>query len=77
MAPGSENMTDAERRFSEDAAEMAASIGSMRAPSPSPLKGWKARLGLGGVARRTLGFGLLMVTVFLWTLSNFLASVCF
>jgi solute carrier family 35 protein F5 len=66
----------AERRFSEDAADLAASIGSVRTRSLSPPpKGWKARFGLGGVARRTLGFGLLMVTVFLWTLSNFLASV--
>lgn len=65
-----------ERRFSEDAADLAASIGSVRTRSLSPLpKGWKSRLGLGGVARRTLGFGLLMVTVCLWTLSNFLASV--
>lgn len=36
-----------------------------------------ARLGLGGVARRTLGIALLLVTVFLWTLSNFLASYIF
>lgn len=80
MATGSdrrESMYDAERRFSEDAADLAASIGSVRTRSLSPSpKGWKARLGLGGLARRTLGFGLLMVTVFLWTLSNFLASVC-
>jgi len=33
------------------------------------------RLGLGGVARRTLGIGLLLVVVLLWTISNFLASV--
>lgn len=79
MASGSdrrESVAEAERRFSEDAADLAASMGSVRTRSLSPLpKGWKARLGLGGVARRTLGFGLLMVTVFLWTLSNFLASV--
>lgn len=30
---------------------------------------------LGGVARRTLGIILLLATVFLWTVSNFLASV--
>lgn len=36
-----------------------------------------ARLGLRGVARRTLGIGLLLLTVFLWTLSNFLASYIF
>lgn len=37
--------------------------------------GFRATLGLGGVARRTLGILLLLVTVFLWTASNFLASV--
>lgn len=30
---------------------------------------------IGGVARRTLGIILLLTTVFLWTVSNFLASV--
>ena len=35
----------------------------------------REKLGLGGVARRTLGIALLLVVVFLWTLSNFLASV--
>lgn len=34
------------------------------------------RLGLGRFARRTLGIACLTVTVFLWTLANFLASVC-
>ncbi|MBE3050436.1 hypothetical protein IMZ48_49670 [Candidatus Bathyarchaeota archaeon] len=33
------------------------------------------RLGLGRYARRTLGICCLTVTVFLWTLANFLASV--
>ncbi|KAK3984802.1 hypothetical protein QBC44DRAFT_8664 [Cladorrhinum sp. PSN332] len=37
----------------------------------------KARLGLGGVARRTLGIILLLAVVFLWTISNFLASYIF
>jgi solute carrier family 35 protein F5 len=37
--------------------------------------GFKAGLGLENVARRTLGIALLLVTVFLWTASNFLASV--
>ena len=32
--------------------------------------------GLNGVARRSLGIGLLLIVVFLWTASNFLASVC-
>lgn len=37
---------------------------------------FRAGVGLGHVARRTLGIFLLLVTVFLWTASNFLASVC-
>ncbi|KAK3327915.1 hypothetical protein B0T19DRAFT_423130 [Cercophora scortea] len=37
----------------------------------------RARFGLLGVARRTLGISLLLLTVFLWTLSNFLASALF
>ncbi|RGP79929.1 integral membrane [Fusarium longipes] len=44
--------------------------------SKSPI-GLRARLGLSGVARRTLGFGLLLLTVFLWTLYNFIASYIF
>lgn len=36
---------------------------------------FKAGLGLQNMARRTLGIFLLGVTVFLWTASNFLASV--
>ncbi|KAK4163543.1 hypothetical protein QBC43DRAFT_289710 [Cladorrhinum sp. PSN259] len=37
----------------------------------------KAKLGLGGVARRTLGIILLLAVVLLWTMSNFLASYIF
>ncbi|KAL2266372.1 hypothetical protein VTJ83DRAFT_5724 [Remersonia thermophila] len=37
----------------------------------------REQLGLGGVARRTLGIVLLLIVVFLWTLSNFLASEIF
>lgn len=37
--------------------------------------GFRAGVGLENVARRTLGIILLLVTVFLWTASNFLASV--
>ena len=66
-----------ERRFSDDAADPAASIGYISAPSASPLReGLLSGHGLRGVARRTLGICLLLVTVCLWTLSNFLASVC-
>lgn len=61
----------------DEAVEMTASTGSMPAQATMPTKpmGLLAGLGLGGVARRTLGICLLLVTVLLWTLSNFLASV--
>ncbi len=57
--------------------DVAASTGSaVRPPSLAPVSsGWKARLGLGGIARRTLGIAFLLTTVFTWTLSNFLNSV--
>jgi hypothetical protein len=42
---------------------------------PQISKRFAAGLGLPGMARRTLGILLLLVTVFLWTGSNFLASV--
>lgn len=38
-------------------------------------RGFKAKIGLENVGRRALGIFLLLVTVFLWTASNFLASV--
>jgi hypothetical protein len=38
-------------------------------------RGFRAGVGLGNVARRTLGIILLLLTVVLWTGSNFLASV--
>jgi hypothetical protein len=37
--------------------------------------GFKKGLGLENVARRSLGLFMLTITVFLWTSSNFLASV--
>ncbi|PHH91112.1 hypothetical protein CDD83_1635 [Cordyceps sp. RAO-2017] len=43
----------------------------------SEKEGFRSKMGLAGVARRTLGIGLLLVTVFLWTTSNFLASFIF
>lgn len=51
------------------------STSSSRAISLKP-RGFRAGVGLENVARRTLGIFLLSVTVFLWTASNFLASVC-
>ncbi|KAL6910731.1 hypothetical protein GGI43DRAFT_21754 [Trichoderma evansii] len=50
---------------------------SIRSQMASPAVGFRERLGLGGVARRTLGICFLLTTVFLWTLSNFLASFIF
>ncbi|RFU34911.1 hypothetical protein B7463_g1418, partial [Scytalidium lignicola] len=40
-------------------------------------RGFRAGVGLGNVARRTLGIFLLLVTVMLWTGSNFLSSFIF
>ncbi|KZZ98355.1 vacuolar membrane protein [Moelleriella libera RCEF 2490] len=63
----------------EEALEMTASTGSIRALPSRTLKTstfW-TKLGLGGVTRRTLGICLLLITVLLWTLSNFLASFIF
>ncbi len=48
----------------------AASVRSVLKP-----RGFRAGVGLGNIARRTLGIFLLLVTVVLWTSSNFLASV--
>ncbi|KAK4127843.1 hypothetical protein N657DRAFT_565033 [Parathielavia appendiculata] len=45
--------------------------------STTTTAGIRDKLGLGGVARRTLGIALLLVVVFLWTVSNFMASYIF
>ncbi|KAG5929872.1 hypothetical protein E4U53_002351 [Claviceps sorghi] len=62
-----------------EAVEMTEATASMLAQTPVPVKrvGLLASFGLGGVARRTLGICLLLITVFLWTVSNFLASFIF
>lgn len=72
------------RRSLSTSAYLSSSIGSLRSNATagpqqqkSGIHAITARLGLGGVARRTLGITLLLVTVFLWTLSNFLASYIF
>ncbi|ERS95795.1 hypothetical protein HMPREF1624_07871 [Sporothrix schenckii ATCC 58251] len=52
-------------------------LGGSPAATPVASAGFRARIGLAGVARRTLGISMLMVTVFLWTASNFLASFIF
>jgi solute carrier family 35, member F5 len=49
--------------------------GTSQSQSTSPSSSLRARFGLLGVARRTLGITLLLITVLLWTVSNFLASV--
>lgn len=86
MAPttGSSQDDDApafHRSFSDDAADLAASmppstlVRSLTPPPQQPPKTMWSRLGLNGLARRTVGMALLLLTVFLWTLSNFMASV--
>lgn len=67
---------------SESIGDLSGSVLSLRAGASAAGKGkkatgWRARLGLAGVARRTLGIVLLLVTVFMWTASNFLASVSY
>ncbi|KAF1735232.1 putative vacuolar membrane protein [Beauveria bassiana] len=73
-------------RFSGEALELEEPVAAgnvARAPAAAALphavssKSLLAKIGLGGYARRTLGICLLIVVVFLWTLSNFLASFIF
>ncbi|GKT49267.1 uncharacterized protein ColSpa_09448 [Colletotrichum spaethianum] len=65
------------RRSFSSTDRLSASVASTnRSRSTARSSGWQAKMGLGGVARRTLGISLLLVTVLLWTVSNFLASVC-
>ncbi|RDW88507.1 vacuolar membrane protein [Coleophoma cylindrospora] len=56
----------------QDEERSASPVRSSKSPS-----GFRAGVGLENVARRTLGIILLLVTVFLWTASNFLASYIF
>lgn len=71
------------RRRSLSSGPLSSSITSLRASGTGGTRGAAAgggllaSLGLGGFARRTLGITLLLVTVFLWTTSNFLASYIF
>lgn len=79
--------TSSRRRSHSGVGMLSAAAPGRRSPSPYALatasdsgrtigsSGVRAKLGLGGVARRTLGIALLLIVVFLWTLSNFLASV--
>ncbi|KXH28109.1 hypothetical protein CSIM01_09042 [Colletotrichum simmondsii] len=66
------------RRSFSSTDRLSASVASTnRSRSTVRSSGWQAKMGLGGVARRTLGISLLLVTVLLWTISNFLASYIF
>lgn len=70
------------RRRSLSSGPLSSSMASLRASGAKGSRGaggggLLASLGLGGFARRTLGITLLLVTVFLWTASNFLASYIF
>ncbi|KAL6878951.1 hypothetical protein J3F83DRAFT_711715 [Trichoderma novae-zelandiae] len=62
------------RRASLGAASLATTASGH---GPAPTVGFREGLGLAGIARRTLGISFLLLTVFLWTLSNFLASFIF
>ncbi|KFA62187.1 hypothetical protein S40285_01662 [Stachybotrys chlorohalonatus IBT 40285] len=53
------------------------SSSSSSSSHPPPNGDLRTMLGSSGLARRTLGICLLLLTVFLWTLSNFLASDIF
>uniref|UniRef100_A0A0D2XV53 DUF3955 domain-containing protein n=1 Tax=Fusarium oxysporum (strain Fo5176) TaxID=660025 RepID=A0A0D2XV53_FUSOF len=82
MAPAMSTLSDEgslsrERQHVQDENDVAVpSSPLLESRSRSPA-GLRAKLGLGGVARRTLGFALLLLTVFLWTLYNFIASYMF
>ncbi|KAH7152133.1 hypothetical protein B0J13DRAFT_547692 [Dactylonectria estremocensis] len=68
-----------ERHHPDEATDLAASTSAllpMRSGSAAK-DGFRASLGLAGVGRRTLGIACLMVTVFFWTLYNFMASYIF
>jgi solute carrier family 35 protein F5 len=79
-SPGLDYLAVGSRRSThpEHGIDMGASVtASLRSLGTAGSKGssLRSKLGLMGVARRTLGIVLLLVTVLLWTISNFLASV--
>ncbi|CAF3485388.1 unnamed protein product [Fusarium graminearum] len=82
MAPAMPAFSDEEshtreRQYGHDTDDVAVpSSPLLESRSRSPV-GLRARLGLSGVARRTVGFALLLLTVFLWTMYNFIASYIF
>ncbi|KAI9733200.1 MAG: hypothetical protein M1818_007318 [Claussenomyces sp. TS43310] len=64
-------------RFPDDSRFEAHRRSASSTRPPKGNQGFRASIGLGGMARRTLGILLLLATVFLWTASNFLASYIF
>ncbi|RDL39736.1 Multidrug resistance efflux transporter EmrE [Venustampulla echinocandica] len=66
-----------ELRFSAEQPSVQRRRVSMASLEPVKSNGFRAGMGLQNMARRTLGIILLLLTVFLWTASNFLASYIF
>ncbi|MCJ1393185.1 hypothetical protein MMC18_006057 [Xylographa bjoerkii] len=67
-------LSDEDIPLSDETRISGTSVRSERSPSRSVSV---PRKSLGGLARRTLGIALLLITVLLWTISNFLASTIF
>ncbi|KKA27030.1 hypothetical protein TD95_004345 [Thielaviopsis punctulata] len=76
-ASSSVDLADSGRTPRFDSDRQSRSRDSSVLSGKSELSALAESVGLGGMARRTLGISLLMVTVFLWTLSNFMASSIF
>ena len=75
--PQSQHSHRASVQFLSGMDPLSPSTSSRGSSTRNSKSGLRARLGLGGVARRTLGITLLLFTVCLWTVSNFLASYIF
>ncbi|KAI1487580.1 hypothetical protein F5X96DRAFT_649266 [Biscogniauxia mediterranea] len=78
--PAARNQLETEhprRRLSEPPAPSGNYAPSFMSGRSTVTAGSRRSFGAWNVARRTLGISLLMVTVFLWTTSNFLASYIF
>ncbi|CAK7267115.1 hypothetical protein SEPCBS119000_002376 [Sporothrix epigloea] len=68
-------MTSDSYRTDNDAGLVRDNSPLLGTPTTVPMTtGFRASIGLAGVGRRSLGIFMLMVTVFLWTASNFFAS---
>ncbi|KAK0638678.1 hypothetical protein B0T16DRAFT_462437 [Cercophora newfieldiana] len=66
-----------ERRRSRSGSVPLVARGLSRSSTNTTALSLRARFGLLGIARRTLGITLLLFTVLMWTVSNFLASYIF